>query len=64
VVGDEVDDHAEAVGVGLIGEAPEGFLAAELRGQARRVDDVVAVGRAGAGGHERRQIEMAGTECP
>ena len=46
VVRDDVEDHAEPGGMRRIAERAKLLLAAEIVGDARRIDDVVAVSRA------------------
>ena len=62
VVGYDVehDPHAGAVSRGR--QLPEGRLAAEIVGEPRRVDDVVAVRRAGARLQRRAQVQVRDPE--
>lgn len=48
VVGHDVGDQSHAVGAGLVRQAPKGGLAAQFRADLAMVDDIVAVGGAGA----------------
>jgi len=62
VVRDEIDDHAEAGVAGGGAERAELRLAAEVAGDARRVDDVVAVRRAAPRLQDGREVEMGDAE--
>ena len=58
VVGDDVQQHVQA----RAGQLAEGRLAAEVRGDPARVDDVVAVGRAAPGLERGGEVEVAHAE--
>ena len=59
VVGHEVDDDAEAVGVAALGEPLQGVPAAQLGVDGGVVEDVVAVHRAGRRGQDRGEVDVA-----
>jgi hypothetical protein len=62
VVGHHVEDQAQPVALGGGGQRVELALAAELLGEARGIDDVVAVRGPGARLEGRRQVQMAHAE--
>ena len=62
VIGHEVDDHAHPGVTGGLNEPAKRLLAAELSGHARRVDDVIAVGRSRARLHDRGEVEVADSQ--
>ena len=64
VVRDDVEDRAEAVRVGRLAERAQLLLAAEIGRDARRVDDVVAVHRAGPRLQHGREVEVRDAEIP
>jgi hypothetical protein len=62
VVGDNVEHEAHPPHPQLLDQRREIGLIAELGIQARRVNDVVAVGAAAAGLEQRRAVEMGDAE--
>ena len=59
VIGNEVEDETHIAAMQRIDERGEIFLAAELGIEPVMVDDIVAVGRAGARLHDWRGVDMA-----
>jgi len=62
VIRDDVDDQPHATFVERAGESIEIVAGAELRIDALRIDDVVAVHAAAPRGEDRREIEMRDAE--
>jgi hypothetical protein len=62
VVGDDVDHDPEPGLPGRLDQGVEALAAAEVLGQTRVVDDVVAVHRAGSGLQDRGQVEVGDPE--
>ena len=62
VVGHDVDDDAEAGGVGGGDQAGEALRAAEFSRHRGRVGDVITVSRAFGGGEDGGQVEVGDTE--
>ena len=62
VVGDDVEHDAQPGLVGRVGQRPELLLAAEVVGEPRRVDHVVAVLGARPRLHRRRQVQVRDPE--
>jgi len=62
VVGDDVDDHAQAARVSCRGQLLEGGAPAHHLGDPGVVDHVVAVGGAGGGRQDGREVEVGDAE--